>query len=540
MAQERTSPSASGAWWRALLAAALLAAMISYGYFASRLFLKYPPVWPDEPLFYEPARSLLTDGKLSLKAHWPAVEGIDSHVYIMPPAYFLYLAPWLALRGGDILTLRLSSVALGAMGVLVAFGLCRRVGAGGARAAIGPIILLADTVYLRGSLIARPDMLCLVLGLLALWLWTSPRAGSWRHLLLVGAVSALAPLTHPMGIAFPAAIAAAGLASPPTRRSTTLAALAVGMAIPLCAYGLYAFQDVSAFKAQFGGALARKLGPGEEGGTPRTLQHSLALAVGQYSQGYFRYLLAAGWAAGVAGLVAAAWRNRRLIALPVAQVLLAAGVVRSQEMWYPLYLVPLTAVGLVAIVWRQGNSRTTGRMPVERMGETPMLRGNATPMLRGNAVSLLTAALVAVLVAGNVKQSIRHDTLLNRTGAAATNYWSWCQALSRHLPVGSRVLLCSIPDPYFGLLKRGDLDLREFVGEGFALDAARYHRHLSQCDYMILGSYIDGKLLRQFVRDNCELVALVGTQLEGGYRAGVYRVKKPPEQLPASGATQTH
>ena len=76
-----------------------------------------------------------------------------------------------------------------------------------------PVCLLATNLFfLRDALIGRMDMLALAFVLVALRLTlSSPLSGSGltrRRLFSAGAASALATLTHPFGVAAPAAILA--------------------------------------------------------------------------------------------------------------------------------------------------------------------------------------------------------------------------------------------------------------------------------------------------------------------------------------------
>src|SRR5579872_40031 len=73
----------------------------------------------------------------------------------------------------------------------------------------------------------------------------------------------------------------------------------------------------------------------------------------------------------------------------------------------------------------------------------------------GGVEGLLTMILAIGFVLGN----IAHLSGI-RAERARSDYRQWCAQVSALIPHGSKVLLSVIPDPYFGLLNRPDLQLR--------------------------------------------------------------------------------
>src|SRR5579862_1963825 len=173
------SPEARPLIVRTLTLAAIVGALGTFAYFATALFLKYPPVWPDEALYANPAINILRRGVMASDS-WPGLLlGTNRHTYIAPPFYFLYLAGWFRLWGVGIVVMRLSSVAAGVVALAATYFLGVKSGLSPWLSLIPPSLLAIDSVFLRAALIGRPDMLALAFILLALLAATrvSPTTG---------------------------------------------------------------------------------------------------------------------------------------------------------------------------------------------------------------------------------------------------------------------------------------------------------------------------------------------------------------------------
>jgi hypothetical protein len=134
----------------------------------------------------------------------------------------------------------------------------------------------------------------------------------------------------------------------------------------------------------------------------------------------------------------------------------------AQEMWYVVWFLPGSILGvavLLAVTWDER------RRPGWR---------------------------AAALAAGGVSAAFLAFNLVALSGlaraAAADAEVAWEGELSRRIPPGSRVLLASVPDAYFALRERGDLELREFLPSGIPVDRDLYRRFIDDCDYWILGA----------------------------------------------------
>jgi 4-amino-4-deoxy-L-arabinose transferase-like glycosyltransferase len=142
-------------WVRGLLAAILLIYLI-----LGVLFAVYTPPWqaPDEPAHYNYIRYLAETGRFPVLQmgdypheymeqikgrRFPPDLSIDPirYEYHQPPLYYLLAAPIYLVGQGDLLSLRLLSVALGACVVLLAYAAARRIYPG------WPALVLATAAF---------------------------------------------------------------------------------------------------------------------------------------------------------------------------------------------------------------------------------------------------------------------------------------------------------------------------------------------------------------------------------------------------------
>jgi len=503
-------PDASRQGTPALGAAALAAAALAAGAFvfhAWALFYAYPPVWPDEALCAQPAIALAREGVLSTDLLAGVFPGAERRSHLLPPGYYLFLAGVFAPAGASVEAMRLASLAAAAGAVGLTWLLGRAAGIGRVGALAAGTLLALDVVFLRGALIGRPDMVASALMLLTLALAVggsgpARRAGRGR-LFATGLAGGAATVVHPLGAAALLSVAAGVLAAAPHKRRA-LAWLAAGAALPLAGWAAYAASDLPVFAAQFGRQLLRKASrhPLSGGG----LRAGLAIALGQH--GMPKLLVAAVWAAGMAGLIAAARRRRDLLALPLCQALLGAAVAASHEVWYSLYLLPLTCLGLAELVARW-------RRPI-----------------RARAVLAAAAAcLAAAFAAANVVRAVGLHRQAVAVPAGGAEYAAFCSRLGEALSPGATVLLCVVPDPYLGLLDRGDVTFRHFLPVGIPVDEEQYGRWMSRADLVVVGEPACDPRVERFVGERGVLAAEVDGP--GGWRARVYRLAPAP--APARG-----
>ncbi len=491
------------AFWLSSIAAVLLAASF-FLYFAHALFLKYPPPWPDESIFADPATSLLHQGVPATDVFSGLLPGATRCTFLQPPLYFLFLWLVFSIGGVSLVALRLASLALGVVAAALTYVLGDRSGLGRCWALFPVALLLLDTAFLRGSLIGRMDMMALVLILLALVLDAEPRPlgsppGKTRTF-LTGLVCGLAALTHPIGAAASVAVGFRHIAYPESPRRRALPHLLAGILTPVAFWGAYILPHWRDFMAQFGGQILTKAG--RQPLVFQHLRHTFRMFVGQYgSPGNPAIGLV--WLAGLVGLFFSARKRTTLSVLPACQLVIMGVAIWGKEMWYVVYLAPLTAIGLAHIIL----------------------------LARERRVWTKTLGWIGVLLALWFAQQCALSTYavnyaLNINNQRVTHYFEWCRKISQVLPQNSKVLLSVIPDPFFGLEQRRDLTLREFLPKGFPVDSGRYRQWMMQSDYIVVRGPHPSRVVWRVAKKQGRLIARVGAPFPDGYYAEIYRIKK--------------
>lgn len=358
-------------------------------------------------------------------------------------------------------------------------------------------------------------MLALVFILLSLWLATKSTA-PWNSF-LTGMVCALAALTHPVGVVAAVSVVVWRLLSRKTRTLRALLPLLVGILIAFLPWLAYILLDPHNFIGQFGAQLARK---SAGHASMYFLARSSFALIAQYAFEDGR-LIDVVWVLpllffGMAGLRDTELRlrpndsreRRSLLLLYGCQVLTIAVVLLNSEFWYTIYIIPITAIGLCHLL---NNGRSFASLGWARIVLT--------------SVVLLW---IGGFLYSNLQHALRLNYLQNVVYRSEADYGGWSSEISRKIPPGSRVLLSITPDPYFGLMGRSDLTIREFLPESFPTNHDTHWRYMSQADYVIVGVRfgLPTDAVREFLRSNCTLIDTVG-RTDRGYFARIYRVNNP-------------
>ena len=202
--------------------------------------------------------------------------------------------------------------------------------------------------------------------------------------------------------------------------------------------------------------------------------------------------------------------------LPICWLLILVLILWGREISYPLYLVPLNAIGVAHLVKRASQGHL--------------------------ALAALVFSGCVWFAQSNLRFLSNASEFLNRIHQPTTDYVRWCAEISKALPSGSKVLIAVIPDPYFGLIDRADLVLREFLPTGLPIGEGKYRGYMAAADYIIvgpirpsenpnsgmeiIGSDSSDPRIDHFVEGNGQLIRVVGTEPDKGYYARVYRVTK--------------
>ncbi|MDO8638039.1 MAG: hypothetical protein Q7R43_00560, partial [Candidatus Daviesbacteria bacterium] len=92
-------------FYSGILLISILPLIISF----NLLYLKDPPIWPDEPVFYDMARNLITNDSLSTRIYTGTSSDVKNTGLGYPPLFFYTLGYFTEIFGSSIETIRLLS-----------------------------------------------------------------------------------------------------------------------------------------------------------------------------------------------------------------------------------------------------------------------------------------------------------------------------------------------------------------------------------------------------------------------------------------------
>jgi 4-amino-4-deoxy-L-arabinose transferase-like glycosyltransferase len=406
-----------------------------------------PIVHQDEPWQASSAWSIVTNGRFASDV-FAGLHGAEVHQYAFPPVHPLLQAIVQAAAGPGLVQARAETVALGALILVLAYLLGRRVA--GPWVGVGAVALLllvqtseVTTHHLTGiplldvARVARYDIAVPAFGLAALLAAMPSGAGgrSGRRLVLAGALGGLSTLAHLYGAFWLAAVAIVLALEPgsPAVRARRVGLLAAGsavVAIPYLAFVASGFDD---FRAQVAG-----YGPRFQLLDPGWYVDNLLAEAARYAPGGgfpFRpgaILAAVATPLAIGYLVARARRgDGAAAAVAVPAILIPAALALLVSTKTSAYLIAVLPVWAVAVA----------------------CAGAALVRTRVRARPLVLALAVLVAVEG-----IGRVAALREAIATTTPYADFAAQLRGSTPAGARVL--SLHDDWFAFV---DTDLRSWL-----------------------------------------------------------------------------
>ncbi|MBW0433596.1 glycosyltransferase family 39 protein [Leptospira yasudae] len=307
--------------------------------------LEFPPVWPDEVLFFSPSQDFAAFGTLRTQVLEGLIPGMEEITLWMPPLYFLTGGTWMKFVLPGIVGLRLFTLVTAAVSILIFYGILKRTGFSALSALFSCLLLGTDLLFLRVGAMARMEMLCLLFALTSLFflirtaLDEEPEVVHWAEASLSGIFLGLSFLSHPFGSVF--GIPALYLLW--KRKSLLTPLFWIGGLIPLAVWIVWLFPHWSLFLFQFGLQFGRK----KELFSVFSILTKIKILIGGYENPGVRILFYIFLLAGI-GI------NRRLLKEKKERFLFLAVWILgtlvflflSTEFYYVMYLtIPLSALG---------------------------------------------------------------------------------------------------------------------------------------------------------------------------------------------------
>lgn len=189
----------------------------------------------------------------------------DEMLFALPPAYFYWQAPFFLALPAGYGTARMASAAAGLIAIGLVYGLGRALYNDEATGLWAAALYSLSRVFFFPATSARPDMLCAMLGLAALWTtWRWQKNNAARWIASSGVLLGLAMLTHPLAIVFSIQIAV-WVAIVGRRLGQRVRALTVLVGVALAVFALWVpliAMHPEAFRLQFFNNVVDRSGPG--------------------------------------------------------------------------------------------------------------------------------------------------------------------------------------------------------------------------------------------------------------------------------------
>lgn len=495
-----------------------------------RFLLQKPPVWNDEAIYSDITYNLIKHGKLSTELFKDFIPFVEQHSLWYPPVYFLLLAGAYLIFNPQIIVMRLLSLSLSLISLALVYLILKE-------QRLKPInlnwswsvflcLILFNPYFQHGAIIGRMEILVIALGLASIWQYLKFKKITQKNkksLFISGILSGLALLTHPNSFIFLAPIGLDLIFG----TSAAVNRLSPGLANQQMRNLYLNFLSNSAFISKFKSRTAFYLDciktkfihliifavpilflssgwlvsfwPQRQ---IFILQNQEQLIRKQYSQFFFinslqfandkRWLLLA-YCAIYAWVIISIIKNRKNTSIaaddrekekcpvfPNKQFFLLLFLISCvwsilmKEMWYLIYF---NFMAIFSLSWYL---------------QTAQIKINK--LLIG---SLMILGILSLSASLNDLQT----QALNKQ-----DYGEFCNNIAKNLPVNARVLIVSIPDPYFCLKsKRPDLYLRESPNTPptAPINSVVYNKIFDEIEYAVI-SYFPNPAIADYLQKNTQ------------------------------------
>ncbi|PJZ50850.1 ArnT family glycosyltransferase [Leptospira saintgironsiae] len=222
--------------------------------------LEFPPVWPDEVLFYSPSLDFAKNGLFRTDVLDGLVKGMETKTLWMPPVFFLLNGWVLKFLGEGLEVLRLFAAILSIASIWIFWFILKTFDYSPIARLGASLLLFTDLLFLRVGWTARMEALCLFWALLSLLVLA--RKAKWKgeiplqqyEAFLSGFFLGISFLSHPFGAIF----GVPALLLIHQAKAWKVWMFWLGGALPILAWGIWIHPDWGIFFYQFGAQFGRK------------------------------------------------------------------------------------------------------------------------------------------------------------------------------------------------------------------------------------------------------------------------------------------
>lgn len=451
------------------------------------LFLKDPPVWPDEGTSLYMAQALLKNGHIDAFNYGGVPPEAKRAGLAFPPLYFFTLGVWSNFFGGSIESIRSLSLLLGSLAAATFFALLKYKYSLNL-AILGTLLLTFNIHFAKASRFGRPEILAILIINLSLLCWYLGQKNT-KYIYLSGVLASLAAAAHPIGILAVVIIILALFFSGLTLKRKALFLL--WTLLMFSGVTLSWLLTTQRSLADFYKALS--LGVADKAYHLNDLLAPFmapdpawfSLTVGQYLILLMLFLTS---------LKLTTLRKESLFIFSAAFISL--GWIDLQKvLYYGAYPVPLIVLAIITLVAR----------------------------LKFALQILVAAFFITINIYLQFFNIGFYSPALNFTQLGNFNYHQFTDEIKSHLPESSVTLfLASIPDPYLDLKKNPNFTLYQAIDPNYPIDELDYQKTLDSSDFVI-HTWIPHPFLAEYLANNTLRVVPIGQ--EGGYSATLVQLK---------------
>lgn len=412
------------------------------------LFLRDPPVWPDEPFFYTMSQNIGRPEK-NIVHLFGGILGGDEYTLWYPHSLYMFIQRgWTSVFGTSIEAVRVLSVLTALLTLIVFYFTVKAVLKRDYLAPLSCFLLSTTRFFSSASRIGRPDMLALLFILLSfLCISVSGIKNIKFKILLTGLFVLLAFVSHPLGIlalmfVFLLIFLSDIKISDKIRR-TGLVILPLAVFFLLWILQLYS--NHSTFLAQYGMRLT----------SLPVLEPYVVTLFNHYNS--WRMLIGLKFFM-ITFLIVQLFRHHDRLDFCILLGLFINIAINlfGKELWYLLFFQPFLVLAVLKICLY------------------------SEEFFKNRAVRLVLAACLVLLFSGFNTYILLEDSAYTQSG----NYHEFTHLISRVIPRRpATVYLSVIPDPFFDLKKRPELKFVEFPTVEVPDEA--YKKVMDSVDYVV-------------------------------------------------------
>lgn len=479
-----------------LIIIACLPLLISSYFF----FLTDPPIWPDEPVFYETAQNLLQTGLIFTNINGDISKITGQVGYGYPPLYFYLQGLYTAIFGHSIEAIRSLSLIAGLISLIIFFNLLKIL-FNRQLAFLGTVLLAFNIHFARASRLGRMEIFTLLFLILSIYLFYLAQKHHKLWLLIISSFSAvLSFLIHPLGAMASIFYLFNLLISNFSFKTKMLAFLSWLGFLTLAIYF---------WVSKISSGLIMLISSYQVHLANKGLKIPYAFSLWQKETAWWFLFLICLVIILLSSLLALKIRNKITVGTLLMTLIALIIALAAKEGGYLIFPLTLIILSLMTILFYQNKSLFFYRSALV-------------------CFFLLIVGFINIQYFNNDNIGINNKHNHSLSANAHFDYHSFTKLLKEKMPADQKltIFISAVPDPYFDLKENRNWSFLEAVDPNLPFDKADYQKTLDQVDYVILTWYPQDFLKEYLEKHTTEIIPI---RQNSGYSALLIKLKTNEE-----------